>query len=168
MDYGNQGRRNVLDEFGKTTLEPILKEIWLSISVDTFIYTTVFGTYGHLTLLQPFSFVHRIQWGTLHFSSTFLIPLPSLLSQTSVHHRCLSGSFHLLEGRHFLCVRSCLGWGKKVRKNPEGKKNSVPSPSKLISIMWGLLPNKQHTYKFTVFVSQGSQLWILKFSIGIL
>lgn len=61
VDYGNQGRRNVLDEFGKTTLESILKEIRLSTSVDTFIYTTVCGTYEHLTLLQPFLLVHRIQ-----------------------------------------------------------------------------------------------------------
>lgn len=86
----------MLDEFGKNTLEPILKEIRLSTLVDTFIYTTVFGTYEHLTLLQPFFFVHRIQQGRLPFSSAFLIPLPSLLSQTSVYHRCLSGSFYLL------------------------------------------------------------------------
>mgnify|MGYP006996546196 CR=1 FL=1 len=67
MDYGNQGRMNVLDEFGKNTLEPILKEIRLSTLVDTFIYTTVFGTYEHLTLLQPFFFVHRIQRWNLIF-----------------------------------------------------------------------------------------------------
>lgn len=50
----------MLDAFSKPTLESILKEIRLSTSLDTFIYTTVFGTYGHLTLLQPFFFVHRI------------------------------------------------------------------------------------------------------------